>query len=96
MDLFGWQRYALDRALEHDKDGQLVWSTVLITVGRQSGKSWLSRGLCLWRMHSAELFGETQTVLHIANKRATAMEVMRPAGHWAAGEVREKSSEVGE
>ena len=83
MELFGWQRYALDRALEHDKDGQLVWSTVMITVGRQSGKSWLSRALCMWRMHSAELFGETQTILHIANKRATAMEVMRPAGHWA-------------
>ena len=83
MDLFAWQRYALDRALEHDKDGHLVWSTVLITVGRQNGKSWLSRGLCLWRMHSAELFGEVQTVLHIANKRSTAMEVMRPAGHWA-------------
>ena len=37
----------------------------------------------MWRMHSAELFGEVQTILHIANKRATAMEVMRPAGHWA-------------
>jgi phage terminase large subunit-like protein len=34
-------------------------------------------------MHQAELFGEVQTILHIANKRATAMEVMRPAGHWA-------------
>ena len=83
MTLFGWQRYALDRALEHDADGHLVWSTVIITVGRQSGKSWLSRALCMWRLHHADLFGEAQTILHIANKRATAMEVMRPAGHWA-------------
>lgn len=83
MELFAWQRYALDRALEHDADGKLVWSTCLITVGRQSGKSTLSRGLILWRMHNAELFGEPQTVLHVSNKRATAMEIMRPAAYWA-------------
>ena len=34
-------------------------------------------------MHNAELFGETQTVLHVANRRQTAIEVMRPAGFWA-------------
>jgi phage terminase large subunit-like protein len=83
MELFAWQKYALDRALEYDTNGRLIWSAVVITVGRQSGKSWLSRGLCLWRLHHAELFGETQTVLHIANKRSTALEVMRPAGLWA-------------
>jgi phage terminase large subunit-like protein len=83
MELFAWQKYALDRALEYDTEGRLIWSAVVITVGRQSGKSWLSRGLCLWRLHHAELFGETQTVLHIANKRSTALEVMRPAGLWA-------------
>lgn len=84
MDLRGWQRYALDRALEYDESGELVWSTVIITVGRQSGKSWLSRAVCLWRMHHAELFDEPQTILHVANKRSTAMEVLRPAGLWAA------------
>jgi phage terminase large subunit-like protein len=83
MDLFAWQRYALNRALEYDIEGRLIWSAVVITVGRQSGKSWLSRGLCLWRLHHADLFGETQTVLHVANKRSTALEVMRPAGLWA-------------
>ena len=83
MELRGWQRYALDRALEYDQDKQLVWSTVIITVGRQSGKSWLSRAVCLWRMHRPELFGEPQTILHVANRRSTAMEVLRPAGLWA-------------
>jgi len=83
MDLRGWQRYALERALEYDQDKQLVWSTVIITVGRQSGKSWLSRAVCLWRMHHPDLFGEPQTILHVANRRSTAMEVMRPAGIWA-------------
>ena len=34
MELFAWQRYALDRALEYDKDNRLVWSTVIITVSR--------------------------------------------------------------
>ena len=35
------------------------------------------------RLHHADLFGETQTILHVANKRDTAMEVLRPAGLWA-------------
>jgi hypothetical protein len=83
MTLRGWQRYALERALEYDDQGRLVWPMVLLTVGRQSGKSWLSRGLCLWRLHHAELFGEVQTILHVANKRDTALEVFRPAGIWA-------------
>jgi hypothetical protein len=30
-----------------------------------------------------DLFGEPQTILHMANKRDTAMEVLRPAGLWA-------------
>jgi phage terminase large subunit-like protein len=34
-------------------------------------------------MHHPELFGEPQTILHVANKRSTAMEVLRPAGLWA-------------
>ena len=83
MTLRSWQRHALDRALEHDQDGRLVWQVVVLTVGRQSGKSWLSRGICMWRLHHAELFNEQQTILHMANKRDTAMEVLRPAGLWA-------------
>ena len=83
MTLRAWQRHALDRALEHDEDGRLVWQVVVLTVGRQSGKSWLSRGICMWRLHHAELFNEPQTILHMANKRDTAMEVLRPAGLWA-------------
>lgn len=78
-----WQAYALERALEVDASGRLVWSKVIITVGRQSGKSVLSRAACMWRIHQAKHFGETQTVLHVANRRATAVEVMRPAGRWA-------------
>lgn len=83
LELRGWQAYALNRALEHDENGDLVWPVVVITVGRQSGKSVLSRAVCMWRMHHADLFGEQQTILHVANKVETAREVMRPAAHWA-------------
>ncbi len=95
LELRGWQSYALDRALEYDADGQLVWPTVIITVGRQSGKSVLSRAVCLWRLHHAEHFDETQTILHVANKRSTAMEVMRPAGIWAAEKYGKKATKWG-
>jgi phage terminase large subunit-like protein len=83
MILRNWQAYALDRALEHDQDGRLIWRTVIVTVGRQSGKSVLSRALCMWRLHHAELLGGEQTILHVANRRQTAVEVFRPAGLWA-------------
>lgn len=83
LELRAWQAYAINRALEHDENGELVWPMVVITVGRQSGKSVVSRAVCMWRMHHAELFGEQQTILHVANKVETAREVMRPAAHWA-------------
>ena len=95
LELRAWQAYALERALEHDEEGALVWSTVIVTVGRQFGKSVLSRALCMWRMHHADLFGETQTILHVANRRSTALEVMRPAGLWAVEAYGKKSTRWG-
>lgn len=95
MDLRGWQRHALDRALEHDAEGNLLWPTVIITVGRQSGKSYLARAVCMWRLHHADLFGETQTIMHVANKRSTAMEVLRPAGLWAVERYGKKAARWG-
>ena len=94
MTLRPWQAYALDRALEYDKDG-LIWASVIITVGRQSGKSWLSRAVCMWRLHNAELFGEEQTIIHVANKRETAMEVIRPAMQWAVEKYGPKAARWG-
>lgn len=90
-----WQAYALERALEVDAQGRLVWSKVIITVGRQSGKSVLSRAACMWRIHQAAHFEETQTVLHVANRRATAVEVMRPAGRWASERYGKKAVKWG-
>ena len=79
-----WQRYVLDRALEVREDGRLRWPTVIVTVSRQSGKSWLLRGVAWWRMHQAERFGEAQTVLHVSNKAAQADEVWKPAARLAS------------
>jgi hypothetical protein len=83
-----WQRYALNRALEHRADGSLRWSEVLLTVARQSGKTILLRGLCGWRGSSSEVFGEPQTVLSVANLKETALLPWRPvarvAGEWGA------------
>jgi len=84
MVLRPWQAYAVNRALEHDANGDLVWSIVVLTVARQSGKSWIARGVNSWRaMEGPELFGEPQLVLHVANRISTAFEVMMPAGIWA-------------
>ena len=95
LQLRGWQRYALERALEHDAHGILVHQTVIVTVGRQSGKSVLARALCMWRLHHADLFGEPQTILHVANRRSTAMEVMRPAALWAVEHYGKKAARWG-
>ena len=77
--LRAWQRYALERLLEHRADGSLRWRRVILTVSRRSGKSVLSRGLCGWRVGAADLFGEAQEVVHVANLRATAQRIWTPA-----------------
>jgi phage terminase large subunit-like protein len=49
----------------------------------------------MWRLHHADLFGEPQTILHVANRRSTAMEVMRPAGLWAVEKYGKKATRWG-
>jgi hypothetical protein len=81
---FRWfQRLVAARLLEVDVDGRLVWETMLLTMARQLGKSWLLRELLLWRMHQAERFGEPQDVLHTGKDVQVIREVMRPALPWA-------------
>lgn len=83
MVLRGWQAYAMDRALEHDAAGDLLWRTVVLTVARQAGKSTLARGLLLWRLHEGqELWGEPQLALSLSRTVETAWEVMLPAAAW--------------
>jgi hypothetical protein len=68
-----WQKYALRRALEHRADGSLRWPNVLLTVSRQSGKTVLIPTVSGWRCSSAELFGEPQKTLSVANVKSTGM-----------------------
>jgi hypothetical protein len=74
-----WQRLVLSRALEYDATGELCWPLVIVSGPRQTGKSWLERMVCAWRIHQSERFGEEQTVLHVAHKLIAAQEVWRPA-----------------
>ena len=78
-----WQRLVATRLLEVDKRGELVWETVVWTMARQLGKSWLLRELLLWRIHQGERFGEPQDVMHTGKDVAVTKEVQRPARTWA-------------
>jgi hypothetical protein len=80
-----WQRAVAYRALEYDHAGDLCWGTVMVSGPRQTGKSWLERDVCAWRIHQAERWGEEQALLHVAHKLPAAQEVWRPAARWAAG-----------
>lgn len=78
-----WQRLVATRLLETDADGRLCWETLILTLARQLGKSWLLRELILWRIHQGERFGEPQDVIHTGKDLAICMEVQRPARGWA-------------
>lgn len=91
-----WQKLALHRALEFNEHGDLCWPLVIVSSPRQTGKSWLERMICGWRINQSERWGEEQTVLHVAHKLIAAQEVWRPAARgmlrdgakvrWANGE----------
>jgi hypothetical protein len=80
-----WQRLAITRQLEHDAEGRLVWRSVVESCPRRAGKSVRLRGLALWRMAHAALFGEVQTVLHTGSDMAICREIQRGAWRWAEG-----------
>ena len=89
-----WQRLVATRLLEVDADERLVWETMVLTMARQLGKSWLLRELCLWRIHQGERFGEPQDVLHTGKDLAVSRRCSgrrgcgrRPAGRYKVREV---------
>lgn len=89
-----WQRLVATRLLEVDADGRLVWETLVLSMSRQLGKSWLLRELCFWRIHQGEHFGEPQDVLHTGKDLAICKEVQRPARVWAKARTGYKVREV--
>jgi hypothetical protein len=80
-----WQNLVAHRALEVDAAGRFCWDTVVLSTPRQTGKSWLLRELCLWRLSLGPELGEVQTVLHTAMKLKHAQAVWYPAARWALG-----------
>ena len=48
--LLPWQRWLFEHALELTPDGRFRFRTVLVLVGRQSGKSTWAKYLALWRL----------------------------------------------
>jgi hypothetical protein len=51
VELLPWQQQAAIRALELNEDGTYRFRTILILVGRQSGKTTLLKVWALWRMY---------------------------------------------
>lgn len=78
-----WQRLAIMRQLEHRGDGTLCHRVVVESTPRRAGKSVRLRGLSLWRMQHADLFGEVQTVVHTGSDVAICREVQRGAWRWS-------------
>ena len=78
-----WQQLVAARLLEVDADGRLCWETMVCSMPRQLGKSWLLRELLLWRIHQGPRFGEPQDALHTGKDLGICKEVQRPARVWA-------------
>jgi hypothetical protein len=85
LKLRWWQKLAIVRQLEHDADGMLIWKTIVESGPRRIGKSVRLRGVALWRMAHAEMFGEVQTVMHTGQDMAICREIQRHAWRWAGG-----------
>lgn len=78
-----WQGLAITRQLEHREDGSLCHRSVVESAPRRAGKSVRVRGLALWRMQNADLFGETQLVIHTGSDVAICREIQRGVWRWA-------------
>jgi len=95
LELRWWQRLVATRLLETDAEGRLVWDTMILSMARQLGKSWLLRELLLWRIHQGDRFGERQDALHTGKDIAICKEVQRSARIWCRQQPREyKVTEV--
>lgn len=71
-----WQRLVARRLLEVDEAGRLVWFTVLLTLARQVGKSWLLWMILSWRLHQGDRFGVPQRLLHMSIQSSQVRDVM--------------------
>jgi hypothetical protein len=78
-----WQALAITRQLEHDENGDLVYSEIVDSGPRRIGKSVRLRVSALWRIANAERIGETQLAMLVSKDLAVGKEIHRPAWSWA-------------
>lgn len=78
IELFPWQEWVTEQALQVDSDGHYIYDTIVIIVARQNGKTLLASSLAAWwlyedlrnepdRLHDARVLGVAQN-LAIAEK----------------------------
>lgn len=93
VDLRWWQRLVAYRLLEVNEANEYVWRVCALSMARQMGKSTLLCALMLWRLTMGrDMFGERQTILHVAKDVATARDTQMDARLWA--EVRPDEYDV--
>jgi len=83
IQLREWQHLVLDKALSYDRTGRLLYRDVIVSTPRQQGKSILLLALAVMRAQHAELFGEPQEIIHVANALMAARRIIRRAWRWA-------------
>jgi hypothetical protein len=90
IDLDIWQRFALDRILEYDDNGNLIAEQALISVARQNGKTVLMRALTGWMLgegYSYPAFRDYNLILFVAHDAGQANipydQVRRDLIQWA-------------
>jgi hypothetical protein len=85
-----WQRWLLIHMLELNSFGAYRFRTVLVLVGRQSGKTTLMAALALWRLlvDGAELVLGTSTNLDYAKMAWVKAADYAEHSPWLAGEFR--------
>jgi hypothetical protein len=71
-----WQRLVARRLLEVDADGRLVWLSLILTLARQLGKSWLLWLILSWRLHQGDRFGCPQPLLHMSIQMSQVRSAM--------------------
>jgi phage terminase large subunit-like protein len=73
--LMGWQRHALDVALTVDESGRFVSSKVLISVGRQNGKTTVMESLIGWLLTEfPKIEGRKISILSTAHELDLAVD----------------------
>lgn len=90
VHLYPWQRSFVIRLLERNEDGSLRFQTAVLLVGRQNGKSTISKVLALWFM----LEMEWPLVLGTAQDLETAEEIWEDAVNLLLEETEDEDDDL--